>query len=460
MAKAYITKSLRTDPLLSEHLHQKEFLEIQKCILTLQELSQKLVSELNVTDILNEIMKTLGRALSAVWVNVWELTPDGKAAYIRQGYGRPGTEVYVKHSHKKPIKLGTAFIGRALKTKRTWVSSDMWTDPHLPRTWVKRVKEQNFRAIICVPQIVESARVVGGMCVYFDKPKVLTDLEMRLVTIAANQAAVAIVNANIYRELLSEREEIKEAYKVEKKARIELEELDKAKDQFMFTTQHHLRTPLTIVKGYLQSIIAQKTTKLDPATASYVAKAQESTDRISSLVNELLDISQVKVKKSILKKTQVKIKDMIDGVLEELETEIQDRNLSVKINAEGAVLNLDEHKIREALVNVIDNAIKYNKLKGNLTVTGMRAVHPVEKGKQIYKIVVEDTGIGLTPEELSKLFEQYFERGEEAEKLYTTGRGIGMAVTKNIIQSHGGKIYAESKGRGKGSKFTIELPVD
>src|SRR3989344_4161916 len=126
MANASITKSLRTEPHIRKHLHQKEFIEIQKSIITLQELSQKLVSELNVTDILEEIMKTLGRALEAVWVNTWELTPDGKAAYIRQGHGRPGTEVYVEHSRKNTIKLGTAFIGRALKTKRTWSSSDMW----------------------------------------------------------------------------------------------------------------------------------------------------------------------------------------------------------------------------------------------------------------------------------------------------------------------------------------------
>lgn len=202
----YTTKALGRTMRARKHIPADEFLEMQNLLFTLQELSQKLVTELNVENILNEIMKTLGTALKAVWVNIWELTADGKATFIRQGYGRPGTETYIEHSKKRPLKLGTAFIGRALKTKKTWSSSDMWTDPHLPRSWVARVKEQDFRGIVCVPQIVESAKVVGGMCVYFDKPHKFTDFEMRLITIAANEAAVAIVNAKIYDELARERD--------------------------------------------------------------------------------------------------------------------------------------------------------------------------------------------------------------------------------------------------------------
>ncbi|MBI2640390.1 MAG: GAF domain-containing protein [Candidatus Sungbacteria bacterium] len=204
--RPYVTKTIRARPLERKYVPRKEFLEMQNLLFTLQALSQRLVSELNVENILTQIMKTLGEALTAVWVNIWELTPDGKAAIIKQGYGRKGTEVYIEHSREHPLKLGTAFIGRTLKTKKTWTSSDMWKDPHLPRTWIRRVKEQNFRAIVCTPQFVESAKVVGGMCVYFDKPRVLSDFELRLVTIAANQAAVAIVNAGIYGELLAERD--------------------------------------------------------------------------------------------------------------------------------------------------------------------------------------------------------------------------------------------------------------
>jgi len=103
--------------------------------------------------------------------------------------------------------------------------------------------------------------------------------------------------------------------------------------------------------------------------------------------------------------------------------------------------------------------VKYNKEGGEIRVKGEKTRHPIERDKQIYKLTIEDTGIGITEEELPKLFTQYFERGKEAEKLYTTGRGIGLAVTKNIISAHNGRIYAESEGRGKGAKFFIEIPA-
>ena len=268
------------------------------------------------------------------------------------------------------------------------------------------------------------------------------------------------LNNNLEQKVAEQTVEIRRAYEVEKKARIELEELDKAKDQFILTTQHHLRTPLTIVKGYLQSILTQKTTKLDPATTTYVTKAEESTERISSLVNELLDISQMEGGKSILSKQSVNIGELIIDILRELEMEIKKRDLTVNMDIASDInLSIDKTKIREALFNLVDNSVKYNREKGLVNIGGELVKHPIEKDKWFLKLTIEDQGIGLTPEEAQKAFNQYFERGKEAEELYTTGRGIGLAVTKNIIQAHGGKVYAESAGRGKGSKFIVELPV-
>jgi len=278
------------------------------------------------------------------------------------------------------------------------------------------------------------------------------------IQLDSTNAKLNDLNQNLEQKVAEQTIEIRKSYEVEKKARIELEELDKAKDQFILTTQHHLRTPLTIVKGYLQSIFSQK--NLDETTKTYVVKAQESTERIASLVNEFLDISQMEVGKSIINKEPTNIKDLLGSVVKELESEVQKKNLSMIVDVQNdTILNIDPKRIKEGLVNIIDNAVKYNKEGGSITVKGIKTTHPIERDKQIYRLTIEDTGLGLTPEELSQLFTQYFQRGKEAEKLYTTGRGIGLTVTKNIISTHGGKIYAESEGRGKGAKFTIELPV-
>ena len=204
---AYVTKTIRTNPAKRKLVSMEEFTAMRNLLLTLETLSQNLVTQASVDQILENIMKTLGQALGAIWVNLWDLTPDGKKTFIRQGYGGlPHAEEYVQHSREQPIRIGTAWIGRAIKTKRPWGTSDSSKDPRLPRSWVTAVKKQNFRAILCVPQVVESAQAIGGMCVYFDQPKVLSDFEMRLVSIAANQAAVAILNARTYGDLLAERD--------------------------------------------------------------------------------------------------------------------------------------------------------------------------------------------------------------------------------------------------------------
>ncbi len=269
------------------------------------------------------------------------------------------------------------------------------------------------------------------------------------------------LNQNLQQKVVEQTIEIRKSYEVEKKARIELEELDKAKDQFILTTQHHLRTPLTIVKGYLQSILSGKTEPISETAKIDLEKAEEATERMGTLVNEFLDISQMEVGKSILSKQPTHIKVLLENIIKEFEPAIQDRKLSINIEVQDdSVLNIDVRRIKESLKNIIDNAIRYNKSGGNISIRGSAVNRSsIERDRRIYRITIEDSGIGLTRDELSKLFVQYFQRGEEALKLYPNGRGMGLSVTRNIIAGHGGKIFAESEGRNKGSKFTIELPL-
>lgn len=262
---------------------------------------------------------------------------------------------------------------------------------------------------------------------------------------------------NLQAKVDSQTQEIRKSYEVEKKARLELEELDKAKDQFILITQHHLRTPLTIMKGYLSAIIFHKD-KSKPEMIDYAKKASASTDRLAKVINEFLDISQFQVGKGSIKKEPIKVSKLIQEILKDLSSEIDKKYLKITINIpKDSTMNADPRKMKEALYNLIDNSIKYNKENGQIFIKGEQTHHAIEKDKKIYRITIEDTGIGITPEEMPKLFTQYFQRGEQAEKLYTTGKGIGLAIAKNIIQAHQGRVYAESQGRDKGAKFVVEV---
>ncbi len=289
---------------------------------------------------------------------------------------------------------------------------------------------------------------------------VLTETEQRerLEELTAN---LEDLNENLQEKVAEQTKEIRKSYEVERQARLELEELDKAKDQFILTTQHHLRTPLTIVKGFLQTTLTKKAKKLDAESASYLTRASEALDRMSKLINDFLGVSQLEVGKAIFNFQPNNVKAILDEIEQELAPEIERKNLSFVIQftpeATNARSSLDHEAMKAALYNLIDNAVKYTQ-HGGVKVSGDIVTHPIDQRKMV-NITVQDTGIGIIAEELPKLFTSYFQRGEEAEKLYTTGRGIGLVLSKNIIKAHKGEIMVQSDGRDRGSTFIVQLPL-
>lgn len=248
------------------------------------------------------------------------------------------------------------------------------------------------------------------------------------------------------------REKVKRAYDIEKKARKQIEELTEAKTQFIMATQHHLRTPLTSMIGYLDLIFGGTYGGVPTKLKEVLEKFQVSTKRLIRVVNELLDISQFQMgKKVVALVPNTNIEPIIKEVLEELQFEVKMRGLYLKYNKVGKppAVKADSEKLKVALFNIIDNAIKYTK-KGGIIVT-------LQKAKKGIQISVKDTGIGLESEKAKKLFDSAFVRGKEAKKVHGFGRGIGIYIAGHIINAHNGKIWAESKGKGKGTTFFIEL---
>ncbi len=265
------------------------------------------------------------------------------------------------------------------------------------------------------------------------------------------------------KELGASQSKMEFAYKTEKKAREELEILDKSKNQFLLTTQHHLRTPLAIIKGYLEQLLKGKLGELTSQMKHSLERINTSIDRLAKLVNEFLNVSQLEVGKEIFNLKLTKLKPIIDDILSDLKSEIARKKVTVSFidgfKSWPSVL-IDSTRFRETLYILIDNSIKYNKDGGSITFSGEAKENPADKKRGFFQLHIQDTGIGITKEENPKLFSEYFSRGKEAEKVYTTGKGIGLVLAKNIIEAHNGRIWAESEGRGKGSKFTIELEIN
>lgn len=256
------------------------------------------------------------------------------------------------------------------------------------------------------------------------------------------------------RELMEKMaEDIQKAYEVEKKAKEELQRLDEAKTQFTMATQHHLRTPLTSMRGYIDLIKGGTYGDIPPKLVEPIDKFEVSTKRLIKIVNEFLDISQFQLGKQVVSlKPNVKVEPIIKEIIEELKYEVDTKKLYLILEQPDKVheIKADEEKLKVALFNLVDNAIKYTQ-KGGVRIT-------ITDGDEV-EIKIKDTGLGIAKEDISKLFGRTFERGKEAKKVFTTGRGIGLYITSEIIKAHNGKIWAESDGVGMGSTFHVELPA-
>ena len=245
---------------------------------------------------------------------------------------------------------------------------------------------------------------------------------------------------------IRQREELQKAY-------AEVERLSKAKSEFISIASHQLRTPLTAIKGYISMI-------LEGAYGSIVEKAKKpmesvykSNERLIKLINDLLSVSRIESGKIELELQKSSIEEIISNIISVLKIEAEKKNLYLKWEKPAEPLPkilIDQDKIRQVILNIVDNAIKYTN-KGGVTVE-------TELKDSSCQIKVRDTGEGMSEEEISYLFES-FSRGKVGTQFHTEGAGLGLYIARKFIEMHQGKIWAESPGKGKGSTFYIEVPV-
>ena len=234
-----------------------------------------------------------------------------------------------------------------------------------------------------------------------------------------------------------------------------LQELSDAKSEFVSIASHQLRTPLTAIKGYISLLLEGTYGSVSEAQKEPLAKVYTSNERLIRLVNDLLDLSRIEQGKWQYNLAKVAVSPMIASIVGELKIAAQSKNLSLHFqkpsHTEKILIWADEEKFRQSVLNLIDNAIKYTE-KGGIEVHLEADINPT-----LIKISVRDTGIGLSADDKSRIF-QRFSRGKDSFKINTGGTGLGLFVAKKIVEDHGGRIFAESPGLGKGSTFIILVP--
>lgn len=215
---------------------------------------------------------------------------------------------------------------------------------------------------------------------------------------------------------------------------------------------HQLKTPLSAIKGYLEVLMSEDLGKLTPKQQEYLEDALENTNQMISLVRDILDVARIEANLMEMKPKLTNLEKIVKETVEEFSFLARAKNcdLSLKVFNKLPSLNIDPIKIKQVVTNIISNAILYNKRKGTVKVSLQK------KGKKAL-FCCQDTGIGITKEEKTKIFTKFY-RSERAFVRQTSGSGLGLFISKAIIEKSGGKIWFESQN-GKGSIFCFSLPM-
>ncbi len=320
------------------------------------------------------------------------------------------------------------------------------------QTSMKRIK-----AALCLPLLIENK--INGMIVLGNKISgdSFSVQDIDLLTHLSNQASIALQNARLYFQVkdLSKNLEKKVKEQTEKlqKAYEELKVLDEAKSEFISMASHQLRTPLSAIKGYISMMIDGSYGHLPKKMKEKLQNVFYSNERLIKVVNDLLNISRIEIGKMELTKEKIYIQDLIQSCYEEMKIEAEKKKLKFifeKPKKSLPQIEVDSLKIRQVLLNLIDNAIRYTQ-KGEIIIKA-------ESQNSKIKIMIKDTGEGLSDKEQKNIFES-FRRGSAGITYFIEGAGLGLYVAKKFLDLHHGKIWAESEGKGKGSAFYIELPA-
>jgi PAS domain S-box-containing protein len=238
-----------------------------------------------------------------------------------------------------------------------------------------------------------------------------------------------------------------------KENEVRLLELDRLKDEFLSVTTHELKTPLIPIKSQAELLLAGDYGELNREQKDAVAMIFKNEEALNTLSSDVLDIARIKSHKLklVLEKSDVKI--ILMEVLENMKDLVKERGLTLSLSPlpEIPLLEIDQARIRQVLMNLLSNATKFTPAGGKIEL-----VVKVEKG--FVTISVNDSGIGISAENLVKLFIPYSQIDSSLSRKYR-GTGLGLAISKGIIEEHGGKIWAVSEGENKGSSFSFTLPI-
>jgi len=292
--------------------------------------------------------------------------------------------------------------------------------------------------------VMTKNEVIGVMIFSLVKPlKHIKKAEKDLLRSYTDVVGLAVQNSRLYSSLEQTTEKLKEANE-------KLKELDKLKDEFLSIAAHELRTPMTAIKGYLWLVLTRE--KMADKIRERIQRSYDSTERLITLVNDMLDVSRIEGGRIVLAPNRFNLTLLASQVKDELLLKANEKNLAFTVQDQKEhFVFADQEKTHQVLINLIGNALKFTPNNGKITVSFWENNNMVETS-------IADTGIGIKKEDLAKLFTKFGRLDNSLTATAGAGTGLGLYITKKIIELSGGEIRVESEF-GKGSVFTFSLPT-
>lgn len=315
--------------------------------------------------------------------------------------------------------------------------------------------------VVAVPLVLEN-RIVG-MVSAGNKRGGFSQNDVRLLTVFAAQAAIAIQNARLYTHLeelahqldakvRQRTAQLEAAYRELELSHARLAELDQLKSDFLSNVSHELRTPLASIKGYVDNLLDGVAGALSPRQRHYLGRVRDNADRLGRMVSDLLDLTRIEAGRLELIPVTLDPATLVEEVAETLRPVARERGIAILVAAAGCLpVRGDHDKLHQVLTNLVSNAIKFSPAGGRVTVTATGAA-----GDRV-RLAVSDTGPGIPPGERERVFDKFYQLAR-VDGGRPAGSGLGLTIARHLTELHGGRIWVED-APGGGACFVVALPA-
>ncbi len=399
-------------------------------ITTIQHIVRQLNTSLDYREVMGKTLSWSVRVTGATLGLIAALREEedgtrGLQFLAHRGYPE---DIFEEYAEKKLWPLEQGILGRTIREGETDLVADVTQD----KDYIELAP--NIVSNLTVPILLEN-RVIGAIMLESTEPDTFKDENIEFVVRLADHAAVAIQNARLFQQV---------------------QRANEAKTEFVSFVSHELKQPMTSMKGYTDLLMKGIGGPLNEDQMQFLTVIRSNVGRMDRLVQDLLDVSRIESGRLRLEMSQVQPEEVVSESVRAFEQEITNKNQEIHIHMDAPLPPVagDRGRLIQVLTNLVSNACKYTPEKGEITI----GVKPITAEDQaLVQWSVQDTGIGMTKEELERLFTKYF-RSDNPMVRSVQGTGLGLVITQSIIELHGGQIWVESEPN-QGSTFSFTIPI-